>query len=158
MLISKKPQIIFQNMSQATIYATQNIHCWCKIQISLGILYFIPQPSLALLTWLQSSGDSEAGQPAGLYALFREVGAGCQVTSPSVGHPILKETSLGFLTRFRDFHVHWLNGLVWANSSRYWRTRKPGVLQSMGSQSWQLNNEQQQGGFQEGTSGSCKVS
>ena len=25
---------------------------------------------------------------------------------------------------------------VWANSRRQWRTRKPGVLQSMGSQSW----------------------
>ena len=28
---------------------------------------------------------------------------------------------------------HWLNG-VWASSERWWRTREPGVLQSMGSQ------------------------
>ena len=26
--------------------------------------------------------------------------------------------------------------LVWANSGRWWKTGKPGVLQSMGSQSW----------------------
>ena len=30
---------------------------------------------------------------------------------------------------------HWLDGRV-QTSSRRWRTRKPGVLQSMGSQSW----------------------
>ena len=30
---------------------------------------------------------------------------------------------------------HWLNGTwVWANSGRWWRAGKPGVLQSMGSQ------------------------
>ena len=38
---------------------------------------------------------------------------------------------------------HWLNARVWANSGRQWRTGKPGVLQSKGSQSdtteW-LNN------------------
>ena len=28
---------------------------------------------------------------------------------------------------------HPLNGRAWANSGRYWRTGKPGVLQSMGS-------------------------
>ena len=34
---------------------------------------------------------------------------------------------------------------VWANSRRWWRTGKPGVLQSMGSQSWtRLATEQQQ--------------
>ena len=30
---------------------------------------------------------------------------------------------------------HWLNGRVWANSRRWWRTGKPGMLQSMESQS-----------------------
>ena len=56
-------------MSQATIYATQSIHCYIKPKYN-GILYFIWQPSLVLLTWLQSSGDSEAGQPAGLCVLL----------------------------------------------------------------------------------------
>ena len=29
---------------------------------------------------------------------------------------------------------HWLNGHVWASFGRWWRTGKPGLLQSMGSQ------------------------
>ena len=38
---------------------------------------------------------------------------------------------------------HWLNGAncsngVWANSRRHWRTGKPGMLQSMGSQKSQI--------------------
>ena len=30
---------------------------------------------------------------------------------------------------------HWISGMSWANSRRWWRTGKPGMLQSMGSQS-----------------------
>ena len=39
---------------------------------------------------------------------------------------------------------HWLNGRDWASSGRWWRTGKPGVLQSMGSQidmTERLNNK-----------------
>ena len=38
-------------------------------------------------------------------------------------------------TRWLDTEHHWFNGhWVWAISGRWWRTGKPGVLQSMGSQ------------------------
>ena len=42
---------------------------------------------------------------------------------------------------------HWLSGWVWANSGRWWRTKKPVVLQSMGSQrvghDWVTEQQQQ---------------
>ena len=31
---------------------------------------------------------------------------------------------------------YWLNGRVWVNSRSWWWTGRPGMLQSMGSQSW----------------------
>ena len=39
---------------------------------------------------------------------------------------------------------HWLNGKVWANSGKWWRRGKPGMLQSMGSQRVDLLVTEQQ--------------
>ena len=44
----------------------------------------------------------------------------------------------------RAWH-HWLNGQVWANSEKWWRAGKPGMLQSMGSQRVELLVIEQQG-------------